>query len=252
MSTLPETRREVWRLAGPMILSNVTVPLLGLVDTAVMGHLPDPVYMGAVALGAMIFSFVFWGFGFLRMGTTGIVAQVFGSGDTDGLRATLAQALLLAGGLAVVLLGLQVPLSGLAFWLVQGSADVEALARVYFDIRIWGAPGTLINYVVIGWFLGLQNARIPLLIMVTTNVTNIGLDLLFVVGLGMTVEGVALASVIAEYTGTALGVFLVFRNLRVYPGRWRRGRVLDRASFARMVSVSLEDIFIQVVTGRQE
>jgi len=244
--SLADSHREVWRLAGPMILSNITIPLLGLVDIAVMGHLPDPVYIGAVALGAMIFSFVFWGFGFLRMGTTGIVAQVFGSGDADGLRASLGQALLLAGGLGLALLVLKMPLSALAFWLVQGSADVESLARVYFDIRIWGAPGTLINYVVIGWFLGMQNARVPLLIMVTTNVTNIVLDFTFVVSLGMTADGVALASVIAEYTGMTLGVLLVLRHLRAYPGRWLKERVLDRVSFARMVNVN-RNIFIRTL-----
>jgi len=246
MKPAAESHREVWRLAGPMILSNITIPLLGLVDTAVMGHLPDPVYIGAVALGAMIFAFVFWGFGFLRMGTTGIVAQVFGSGDSDGLRASLGQALLLAIGLGLALLVLKTPLSSLAFWLVRGSSEVEGLARVYFDIRIWGAPGTLINYVIIGWFLGMQNARVPLLMMVTANVTNIVLDLTFVVGLGMTADGVALASVIAEYTGTVLGVLLVVRSLRAHPGRWVKERVLDRASFARMVGVN-QNIFIRTL-----
>ena len=193
--------RDVWRIAAPMILSNVSVPLLGMVDTGVTGHLDSPAYLGAVAIGATIFGFLYTGVNFLRMGTTGIAAQRFGADDNDGLRVALGQALIVSLLIALTLLALQVPLGRFALDLIGAGGDVETFAQQYFSIRIWSAPGTLANYVLIGWFLGLQNARVPLYIFLTINLTNIVLDLLFVLQFGMKVDGVALASVIAEYTG---------------------------------------------------
>jgi MATE family multidrug resistance protein len=200
------TDRDVWRIAAPMILSNISVPLLGMVDTGVVGHLESPAYLGAVAIGGIIFGFLYTGVNFLRMGTTGIAAQRYGANDNDGLRASLGQALIVSFLIAMLLLALQVPIGRFALGLIGAQPDVDAFAAEYFSIRIWSAPGTLANYVIIGWFLGLQNARVPLLIFLTINITNIVLDLVFVLQFGMKVDGVALASVIAEYAGVNLFV----------------------------------------------
>ena len=147
-----------------MILSNVTVPLLGMVDTGVVGHLENEVYLGAVAVGATIFSILYTGMNFLRMGTTGIAAQRYGARDNDGLRVSLGQALIVALLIAIALIALQAPIGRLAVGLIGGEAAVQASAYEYFSIRIWSAPGTLVNYALIGWFLGAQNARVPFLI----------------------------------------------------------------------------------------
>ncbi|MDH3739943.1 MAG: MATE family efflux transporter, partial [Alphaproteobacteria bacterium] len=156
--------RRIWNLSWPTILSNLTVPLLGAVDTAVMGHLPDAAYVGAVAVGAMIFSFVYWGFGFLRMGTVGFAAQAKGSRDTDEIRAVLARALLVGLALAFVILALQTPIRWGALAIIDGAPEVERLAGAYFDVRVWGAPATLANYGVLGWLLGMQYVRTALVI----------------------------------------------------------------------------------------
>jgi len=238
--------RRVWRLAGPIILSNVTVPLLGAVDTAVVGHLPDPRYVGGVAVGALIFSFVYWGFGFLRMGTTGPTAQAWGAGDAGEIRAVLARGLLLVLVLAGLLLILQVPIRTLAFRLLHGSADVETEGAAYYALRIWGAPAALANYVLLGWFLGLQNARWPLLLQIFMNGLNILLDLLFVVRLGWGVEGVAAATVIAEYAAAGLGLLLAVRRLREYPAASVQGLILDGVRLRRMLAVN-RDIFVRTL-----
>lgn len=210
----------MWRIAAPLILSNISVPLLGMVDTAVTGHLDRPVYLGAVATGSVIFSVLFTGMNFLRMGTTGIAAQRFGAGDNDGLRVVLAQALVVATIIAALLLLLQQSLGALAMSLVGGTDELRAHALEYFHIRIWSAPGTLANMVLIGWFIGLSNGRVPLLVFLTVNLTNIVLDLLFVIGMGMQVAGVALASVVAEYAGLIVGGACAVLELKRRRGHW--------------------------------
>jgi MATE family multidrug resistance protein len=241
-----EWRRRVWRLAGPIILSNITVPLLGAVDTAVVGHLPEAYYLGAVAIGALIFNFLYWGFGFLRMGTTGLTAQAHGADDHDEVRAALARALIIAAGLALAILLLQRPLLGVAMGLIDAGPEVEEHARTYFSIRIWGAPAALGNYVVLGWFLGRQNARAGLALQVVINGLNIVLDLVFVVGLGLAVAGVAMATLVAEYAGLALGLTMVAVALRRQGGRWRRERILDTPRLRRMAAVN-RDIFVRTL-----
>ncbi len=223
-----------------MILSNISVPLLGMVDTGVVGHLDSPVYRGAVAVGAMVFSFLYTGANFLRMGTTGIAAQSYGADDYDGLRVALGQAVIVALSLAVIMLLLQGPIEGLAMRLVGAEPAVEAGAIEYFRIRIWSAPGTLANMVLIGWFIGLSNARVPLLMFLTINVTNIILDLIFVIGLGMKVDGVALASVIAEYTGLAVGLTFAARSLKRRAGHWPVGRLIDLREYAGFFAVNAD------------
>ena len=238
--------RRVWRLAAPMIAANVTVPLLGAVDTAVVGHLPNAYYLGAVAVGAMIFSLLYWGLGFLRMATTGLTAQAHGGDDADEMRATLARSLIIAGALALAILALQAPTIGLAMGFFEASAEVESHARAYFAIRVWGAPAALANATLLGWFLGMQNARATLALQVVINAVNIVLDLWFVVGLGLAVEGVALATIIAEYTGLALGLVLVARTLRRLGGRWQIERIVERRSLRHLLATN-RDIFLRTL-----
>ena len=236
----------MWRIAAPMILSNVSVPLLGMVDTGVTGHLDNSAYLGAVAIGAMIFTFIYMGMNFLRMGTTGIAAQSFGARDNDGLRASLGQALIVSFLIAITLIALQVPLAHTALSLLGGDPETQRFAQEYFSIRIWSAPGTLANYALIGWFIGLQNARIPLLIFLTINVTNIVLDLLFVVVFGMKVDGVALASVIAEYSGFLVGASFAISALKNRAGRWPLDRLTSIAAYRAFFSVNT-NLFVRTM-----
>ena len=237
---------RIWQLSWPTILSNLTVPMLGAVDTAVMGHLPDPAYIGGVAIGAMIFSFLYWGFGFLRMGTTGFVAQAHGRGDGDEIRAVLARAILIGAIAALALLILQHPLRLGALELLDAAPDVERLAQSYFNTRIWGAPATLANYAILGWMLGMQFARAALLIQIVINGLNAALDIWFVVDLGWGIEGVALATALAQYTGAILGLGLIAFRLRHVEGIWDRVRIFDLAELTSLFRVS-RDIFIRTL-----
>ncbi len=238
---------RIWQLSWPTILSNLTVPMLGAVDTAVMGHLPDPTYVGGVAVGSMIFAFLYWGFGFLRMGTTGFVAQAHGRDDGIEIRAVLARALLIGLAAALVLVVAQHPLRAGALAIVEGAADVERLAEIYFDTRIWGAPATLANYAILGWMLGMQFARAALLIQIVINGLNAALDIWFVVELGWGIEGVALATALAQYTGVALGLLLIAMRLRRIEGAWQCASIFDLAALGSLLRVS-RDIFIRTLT----
>ena len=237
---------SLWHLAGPMILSNISVALLGIVDTAVVGHLDQPWYLGGVAIGAMVFDFLYWGMGFLRMGTTGLSAQAHGREAGSEMRTVLGQGLVLAGAIAVLILLLQQPVIDMALRLMQGSVEVGQQARLYFDLRIWGAPGVLAGMVLMGWSLGAHNARIPLLTMLVINVVNILLDLYLVIVLDLGVAGVALASVVAEYSGLLLGVWLVGRELARHAGHWQWPRILDLADL-RALLVLNRNIFIRTL-----
>lgn len=230
--------RALWRLAGPLILSNLSVALLALVDTAVVGHLPDPAFLGGTTIGATIFTFLYWGFGFLRMGTVGLAAQSVGERDVAAVRRVLGQALVLALVLSGLIVLLQWPVERLALPLSGASARVQAQAELYFSIRVWSAPAVLASYVFLGWFIGLGNARGPLYMLLVVNGLNVALDLLFVVGLGWQVAGVALATLIAEYAGLGLGLLLVARELRRRPGRWDVRGLLERASLRRLLAVN--------------
>lgn len=238
--------RRVWLLAGPIILSNLSTPLLGAVDTAVVGRLPDAAYIGGVAIGALVFSFLFWGFGFLRMGTTGFTAQAHGAGDTAELRATLMRPLILALGLGALLIILQAPIGLIAFSLIDASAEVKGFAQAYFAIRIWSAPAALINYAVLGWLLGTQRARTALLIQIALNGINILLDIIFVLGLGWGIEGVAIASLIAEVTAAVLGLIIVARMLGRTGGKWDWARVIRRERLSALFRVNA-DIFLRTL-----
>ena len=240
------TNRDMWRIAAPMILSNISVPLLGMVDTGVVGHLDSPSYLGAVAIGGTIFTFIYLGMNFLRMGTTGMAAQSFGAGDNDGLRVSLGQALIVSLAIAAAILILQVPIGRGAIALLGGDTETQQHATTYFSIRVWSAPGTLANYALIGWFLGLQNARVPLLIFLTINITNIILDLLFVVVLGMDVDGVALASVIAEYSGLLVGGAFAIDALRSRAGKWPLARLSNLSAYKAFFAVNA-NLFVRTM-----
>ncbi|MDX5376695.1 MAG: MATE family efflux transporter [Halomonas sp.] len=231
-------RRRIWTLAWPIILSNITVPLLGLVDTAVVGHLPDSRYLAGVTLGATLFSFLYWGFGFLRMGTTGLTSQAVGRESDSEVRNLLGQSLLLAMGIGALLILFSQPLIALGLWLLDGSKVATALAAEYAQIRILSAPAVLANYAILGWFLGQQNSRVTLAILILTNSVNIALDLLFVVGIGMTSDGVAWATVIADYTALAFGGWLVLRQLKLLQGRFLRERLFRLAAYGELFQVN--------------
>ncbi|WP_337164593.1 MATE family efflux transporter DinF [Vibrio fluvialis] len=203
--------RQVLWLAIPMVLSNITIPLLGLVDAAVIGHLEHAWYLGGVALGSTVISVTFWLLGFLRMSTTGLTAQAFGADNRAGLARVWLQGMLMALGFAAVFLLLHRFIADGVFGFSSASAEVKLYAQQYFVIRAWSAPASLVNFVLLGWLLGTQNSRAPMWMVIITNVVNIVLDLLFVLGLGWKVQGVALASVIADYSGMGFGLWCVWR-----------------------------------------
>lgn len=234
----PVTHRAILAIALPIMLSNVSTPLLGAVDTAVVGQIPDPAYIGAVALGSLVFTFVFWAFGFLRMGTTGLTAQALGARDTDELVAALGRSLLIAGAAGLALIALQWPIREIAFSLIEGSPRVEALARGFFNIRIWSAPATFANYALLGWFIGLGRTDIGLVLQLVLNLTNMALDVLFVLGFGWDVQGVALGTLLAEWGAALVGLAIAARHIRRMGARWSVRRLLMRAQLKRTITVN--------------
>ncbi|MGN8261561.1 MATE family efflux transporter [Pseudomonas sp. SMSB3] len=255
------THRKVWALAAPMILSNVSVPLVALVDSTVIGHLPHAHQLGAVAVGATLFTFMVGLMGFLRMGSTGFAAQAAGRADGAALRQVLLQGLLLAVAFALLIGALAVPFSQLALHAMQPSAALQQATEDFFHTRLLGLPAALASYALVGWFLGTQNARAPLAILLTTNLLNIVLNLWFVVGLDWGVLGSARASVIAEWSAALLGLALTRPALRAYPGRmawpalrrwqaWRPLLAVNRDIFLRSLALQLVFLLITVQGAR--
>lgn len=203
--------KSILKIALPSILTNVTVPLLGLVDTAIVGHLGSAAYIGAIALGTTLMSMAYWGFGFLRMSTGGLTAQAVGEGSRERCFAILTRSLTWALLIAAILLLLQVPLLNAVLYFAEGTKEVQALAATYFRILIWGAPAVLCLSSINGWFIGMQNATFPLLIAVVQNLMNILLSCIFVFGLGWSIKGVALGTLIAQYIGLLLALSLILR-----------------------------------------
>lgn len=215
--------RQILLLAVPSIVSNITVPLLGMIDVAIVGHMGSPVYIGAVAVGSMIFNLVYWLFGFLRMGTSGMTAQAYGRRDLLEVARTLVRSALVALSIALLLIVFQVPLRWLMLWLIGPTADVIPFATTYFGIVIWGAPASLGLFSLMGWYIGMQNTRIPMFVSIMQNVVNIVASLLLVYGLGMKIEGVAFGTVIAQYAGLLVAVGLLAKYYwRVIRGRWNK------------------------------
>ncbi|NBD30429.1 MAG: MATE family efflux transporter [Alphaproteobacteria bacterium] len=243
MAETPLTHRRVLHIAVPIVLSNATVPILGAVDTGVVGQMGAAAPIGAVGIGATILTALYWIFGFLRMGTTGFAAQALGRGDRAEGAAILTRGLAIAalGGLAII--ALQWPLFALGFRLSPASAEVEGLARDYMAIRVWSAPALIAIYAITGWLIAAERTRAVLVLQVVMNGLNIGLDLLFVLQLGWGVQGVAIATFIAEWSGLALGLWFC-RGAFASPA-WRDWtRVLDPARLRHFAQVNT-DILIR-------
>lgn len=220
--------RQILNIALPAIVSNITVPLLGLVDVAIVGHLGAASYIGAIAVGGMTFNVIYWIFGFLRMGTSGLTGQALGRRDLTETVRMLCRSLGIAMAVAMALIVLQVPLREASMLVMQPPAEVRRLASIYFNILIWGAPAMLGLFSLSGWYIGMQNSRVPMFIAITQNIINIGASTLLVFGLGLKVEGVALGTLIAQWGGFMMALLLCFvnyRRLRRYfswQGVWRR------------------------------
>ncbi|MFW6094258.1 MAG: MATE family efflux transporter [Pseudomonadota bacterium] len=252
---LPQTRnawhRRVWSLAWPVVLANLTIPLVGAVDTAVMGRLPDAAYMGAVAVGAAVFNALYWIFGFLRMGTTGLAAQAHGARDPDELLAVVLRAAGIALVLGGALVAAHLPVLKLALAVFPASDQVETLAGDYFRLRIWGAPALLTHFVVLGALFGLQRMGTALLVSVILNVSNVILDYVLVMVCGWGVEGVAAGTVISEWTAAMAGAALLARILRrTGTRRLPRGALLHRERLLALFGVSanliVRSFFVQL------
>ena len=244
---LSADHKALWRLAGPIMVSNITVALLGIVDTAVVGHLDEPFYLGGVTLAMVLINFLYWGLSFLRMGTTGTVAQQFGGKQYNQIRSSLAHAMLLALLLGIAVIVLQGLISGVGFSILHGSDNVKFYANRYFDIAIWSVPAMLVNLVLTGWLLGMQKAKPTLILSVFINVLNIILDILFVVVFKMDVVGVALATVIAQYSGIFLGIILCRSTLKKYRGDWIKQEILDWEKIREMISVN-HNLFLRTLS----
>ena len=240
--------KRILNLAVPNIISNITVPLLSMVDMSLVGHLEtnSKLHIGAISLGTMIFNFIYWGFSFLRMGTSGFTAQAFGKNNHRGSMLTLSRAVAVAIGGALLLIILQRPIAQLAFLILEGSPEVETLARQYYFIRIWAAPATIGLYALTGWFIGMQNARIPMILAIVVNLLNIGFNVLLIRYFGMESDGVALGTVIAQYCGIILGSFLFFRYHRNLLKYWSYRAMVELKALRLFFSVN-KDIFLRTI-----
>ncbi|MGS0893255.1 MATE family efflux transporter [Burkholderia stagnalis] len=240
------SHRRVLALAFPIVLANLTQPILGAIDTAVAGHLDGAQYLGGIALGGLFFNFVFWGFGFLRMGTTGLVAQAHGAGDAAGIRLNVLRALIVAFALGAAVLALQAPLLSFALTALGGSDAVRATALAYSHARVWSAPFALANYVVLGYLLGVQRVRLALVAQVFINAVNIGAVLLYVHGFGWGIAGIGAATATADACGFALGTWMLWRlRPRGLPPFAARA-LADRAALRRLIVLN-RDIFLRTL-----
>lgn len=243
----PENRnlnKRILSLAIPNIISNLSVPMLSAVDTALMGRLENEQYLGAIAIGGIIFGFVYWGFSFLRMGVTGLTAQAYGAGDSEESTLILKRGVMVAVVIALLLLLLQPLIAAVSFYLMDAGPEVEQLARSYFHIRICAAPATLTLHVFHGWFLGMQNAKYPMFVTIVVNLLNLALNLFFVKVLMMTSDGVALGTVIAQYLGLLCSVGLFLKRYRPLWDGWHLRGVLHLPALKRFFRIG-RDILIR-------
>ena len=243
---MTRTDRQILHIALPSIVSNITVPLLGLIDVSIVGHLGAASYIGAIAVGGMLFNMIYWLFGFLRMGTGGLTAQAYGRHDLQEVTRILLRSLSISLLLALALLILQYPVRSLAFMLMDASEEVRKLATLYFHICIWGAPATLGLYSFSGWFIGMQNSRFPMFIAITQNIVNIVASLLFVFVFGMKVEGVALGTLIAQYAGLFMAYLLWLRYYRPLRKYISRKQLFTHDAMKRLFQVN-RDIFLRTL-----
>lgn len=237
--------KQILHIALPSIISNITVPLLALVDTTIVGHLGSASYIAAIALGGMIFNMIYWLFNFLRMGTGGLTAQAYGANQHQATSYILLRSLTIAGGIALTLLLLQRPIFQVTFHFVTATAEVRSLASIYFNILIWGAPAMLALYSFTGWFLGMQNARIPMCIAITQNVVNIAVSALLVFGCHLKIEGVALGTLISQYTALLLAVIFCLTKFDVKQ-HFELKAILDINTLKRFFQVN-RDIFLRTL-----
>ena len=238
--------RRILHLAIPSIVSNITVPLLGLVDVTIVGHLGATAYIGAIAVGGLLFNILYWNFGFLRMGTSGLTSQAYGRKDKEAEIRVLVQAVSVGLFSALAMLILQYPIERLAFRLLDTSAEVEQYAVTYFRICIWGAPAVLAQYGFTGWFIGMQNSRYPMYIAIVMNVINIVCSSCFVFLFGMKVEGVALGTVVAQYSGVIMAWWLWFYKYKELRGRITFKGSLQLIAMRRFFTVN-RDIFLRTL-----
>lgn len=237
--------KQILHIALPSIISNITVPLLALVDTTIVGHLGSASYIAAIALGGMIFNMIYWLFNFLRMGTGGLTAQAYGANQHQATSYILLRSLTIAGGIALTLLLLQRPIFQVTFHFVTATAEVRSLASIYFNILIWGAPAMLALYSFTGWFLGMQNARIPMCIAITQNVVNIVVSTLLVFGWHLKIEGVALGTLISQYTALLLAVIFCLTKFDVKQ-HFELKAILDINTLKRFFQIN-RDIFLRTL-----
>lgn len=241
-----QINRQILQIAVPSIVSNITVPLLGLIDVTIVGHLGAASYIGAIAVGGMLFNIIYWIFGFLRMGTSGMTSQAYGRHDLNEITRLLLRSVGVGFFIALLLLALQYPIQAIAFTFIQTTPEIEQLSRLYFRICIWGAPAVLGLYSFSGWFIGMQNSKIPMFIAITQNIVNIAASLLLVFGLHLKIEGVAIGTVIAQYAGLIMAYFLWAR----YYGTLRKQidwhALLDKAAISRFFRVN-RDIFFRTL-----
>ena len=241
--------KEILRLAIPSIVTNVTVPLLGLVDLAIVGHVGNETLIGAIAVGSMIFNVMYWLMGFLRMGTSGMTAQAFGQSLAETnvpILAILRRNLLVALAIAAIFLMLQIPLQWLSLWLMEPSQGVASLVRVYFNICIWGAPAVLSLYVMTGWFIGMQDTRTPMVVSIAQNIINIVVSLVLVFGFGMKIEGVALGTLIAQWSGAVMafvGVLLKKKRLSLHEKASEAAKLPAFSAYSRVNA----DLFLRTL-----
>lgn len=238
--------KKILQIAVPSIISNITVPLLGLIDVTIVGHLGSAAYIGAIAVGGMLFNIIYWIFGFLRMGTSGMTSQAYGRHDLNEVTRLLLRSVGVGLAVALCLLILQYPIRRLAFTFIQTTEEVELLATQYFRICIWGAPAMLALYGFTGWYIGMQNSRFPMYIAITQNIVNIGASLCFVYLLHLKVAGVALGTLTAQYAGFLMAVLLWMRyygNLKRHVD-WRG--VWQKQAMLRFFGVN-RDIFLRTL-----
>lgn len=230
--------KKILNLAIPNIISNLTIPLVGLTDLVLMGHQESSVYIGAVSLGAMIFTVIYSALGFLRMGTSGFTAQAYGERSFKNAMSALSRALMVAFGAALLLIALQKPLAYGIFELINGSAEVEHETRAYFLMRIWASPATLTIMAFSGWFLGMQNAKSPMAVAIVVNVLNVAFSIFFVKYFDMKASGVALGTLLAQYCGLILTIFFFFRYYRKIIKHWSQQAMMQLQGFKEFFNVN--------------
>lgn len=239
--------RQILQIALPSIVSNITVPLLGLIDVAIVGHLGSPAYIGAIAVGGMLFNIIYWIFGFLRMGTSGMTSQAFGKRDLTEVVCLLMRSVGIGLAVAFCLIALQIPIRQGAFLLIHPTDEVRILTTLYFHICIWGAPAMLGLYGLTGWFIGMQNSRIPMYIAITQNIVNIIASLSLVYLCGMKVEGVALGTLIAQYAGLFMGLALWWKHYGKLKRFLKGGKnIWQKEAMYRFFQVN-RDIFLRTL-----